>query len=91
MNVMAQISDALRKFEPSHSFIMAMKWDSIKKGKSFERQDPLLLKYLKGETLPIDGEKGYIGLGVENYPLGWGKLEENGLKNLYPKGWRKNR
>lgn len=84
-------SEVHKKFEPSHSFIMAMKWDSIKKGKSFSHQDPLLLKYLKGETLLIDGEKGYIGLGVEGYPLGWGKLGENGLKNLYPKGWRKTR
>lgn len=84
-------SEKYQKFEPSQSFIMAMKWDEIKKKKSLAREDPLLLRYLKGETLPVMGEKGYIGIGVENYPLGWGKLEESRLKNLYPTGWRKIR
>lgn len=79
------------KFIPSQSFIMSLKWNEIKKRKSFSLVDPLLLRYLKGETLTLEGEKGYIGIGVENFPLGWGKFEENRLKNLYPKGWRKAR
>lgn len=79
------------KFVPSQSFIMSLKWNEIKRGKSLPLDDPLLLRYLKGETLSLEGEKGYIGTGVENYPLGWGKFEENRLKNLYPRGWRKTR
>jgi NOL1/NOP2/fmu family ribosome biogenesis protein len=70
---------------------MSLKWENIRRGESFFLNDPQLLRYLKGETLPLEGDKGYIALGVEQFPLGWGKLGENGLKNLYPKGWRKTR
>ncbi|NLM27186.1 MAG: NOL1/NOP2/sun family putative RNA methylase [Clostridiaceae bacterium] len=79
------------KFEPSQSFAMALEWNNIKRKRSFSVNDADLIRYLKGETLPRFGEKGYIALGVEGYPVGWGKIEENGLKNLYPKGWRRTR
>jgi len=79
------------KFEPSQSFAMALEWSSIKRKESFSVNDGDLIRYLKGETLPRFGEKGYIALGVESYPVGWGKIEENCLKNLYPKGWRRTR
>lgn len=78
-------------FEPSQSLIMALKWEELKRKETFSLQDPDLLRYLKGETLNREGEKGYIALGVNAFPLGWGKMSENGLKNLYPKGWRKTR
>lgn len=78
-------------FEPSQSFIMSMEWENLKHRESFSLNDPELMRYLKGETLFRDGEKGYIALGVDEFPLGWGKIEESGLKNLYPKGWRKAR
>lgn len=78
-------------FEPSQSLIMALMWKDLKRKMSFSLQDPNLLRYLKGETLGLEGEKGYIALGVDEFPLGWGKMAENGLKNLYPKGWRKTR
>lgn len=78
-------------FEPSQSLLMSLKWENIRRGESFFVNDPQLLRYLKGETLPLEGDKGYIAIGVEQFPLGWGKLGENGLKNLYPKGWRKTR
>lgn len=80
-----------QKFEPAQSLIMAMKWDDLVRRESFSLRDPLLIRYLKGETLPVEGDRGYIALGVEEFPLGWGKLNEYGLKNLYPKGWRKTR
>jgi NOL1/NOP2/sun family putative RNA methylase len=78
-------------FEPSQSLIMALRWENLKRRKFFSLKDPDLLRYLKGETLQHEGEKGYIALGVDGFPLGWGKIGENGLKNLYPKGWRKTR
>jgi NOL1/NOP2/sun family putative RNA methylase len=78
-------------FEPSQSLIMAMRWENLKRKESFSLKDPDLMRYLKGETLQREGEKGHIALGVDGFPLGWGKIGENGLKNLYPKGWRKTR
>lgn len=79
------------KFEPSQSLAMALKWSQIKRKESFSVNDADLIRYLRGETLSRFGEKGYIALGVEGYPIGWGKIGENGLKNLYPKGWRRSR
>jgi len=83
--------EAYEKFEPSQSFAMALEWSNIKRKESFSVNDADLIRYLRGETLSRYGEKGYIALGVEGYPIGWGKIEENGLKNLYPKGWRRAR
>lgn len=79
------------KFEPSQAFAMALDWNNVIRKKGFALDDPALIRYLKGETLIFEGEKGYILLGVETFPLGWGKINNNQLKNLYPKGWRKTR
>lgn len=84
-------SEDRESFEPSQSLIMALRWENLKRKESFSLKDLDLLRYLKGETLQREGEKGYIALGVDGFPLGWGKNGENGLKNLYPKGWRKTR
>lgn len=84
-------SEAHGSFEPSQSLAMALSWENIKRKESFSLQDSDLIRYLKGETLQRDGMKGYIALGVDGFPLGWGKQGENGLKNLYAKGWRKVR
>ena len=50
-------------------------------------------KAIKGISLTIeDGEaahqKGWHLLCVEGYPLGFGKLVNQTLKNKYPAGWR---
>jgi len=79
------------KFEPSQAFAMAVDWDNAKRKKGFSLDDPDLIRYLKGETLLHEDGKGYILLGVERFPLGWGKINNGQLKNLYSKGWRKTR
>jgi len=83
--------EVYRKFEPSQAFAMALDWDDVKRKKGFSPDDPDLIRYLKGETLFVEGEKGYIMVGIENYPAGWGKIDNHQMKNLYPKGWRKAR
>ncbi len=76
------------RFEPSHSLVMASKAESFKRVMRFDWQDQNILRYLKGETLFAEGEKGYTVVCMEDYPLGWAKQEAGMLKNLYPKGWR---
>ena len=44
-------------------------------------------RYLRGETLP-GGGKGWCGVLVEGYPLGWVKAAGGVVKNHYPKGRR---
>ncbi len=51
-------------------------------------KDEAVRKYLKGETLLIEAEKGYHVLGVNGYPLGFVKSHNGMLKNQYPPAWR---
>ena len=52
-----------------------------------------MIRYLKGETLDISDmevkhPKDWQLVCVDGYPLGWGKLAGNSLKNKYYAGWR---
>lgn len=80
---------AKERFEPSHSLLIALAGRDIKNTVSFGRDSKEVYSYLKGETLMIEGEKGYTGICVDGYTLGWAKQTGDMLKNLYPKGWRK--
>lgn len=77
------------RFEPSHSFILSLKKGDLKNALNFSSDSSEVLRYLKGETLMIEGSKGYTGVLVDGYTLGWAKQTGDMLKNLYPKGWRK--
>lgn len=47
------------------------------------------LQYLHGETISCPGEfKGWVLIGYEGFPLGWGKANGGTAKNHYPKGLR---
>ncbi|ACL76514.1 RsmF rRNA methyltransferase first C-terminal domain-containing protein [Ruminiclostridium cellulolyticum] len=76
-------------FVPSHSLAVSMSKSEMKNTISFESNSRDVNSYLKGETLIVSGEKGYTGVCVDNFPLGWAKQTGDMLKNLYPKGWRK--
>ncbi len=76
------------RFEPSASLVMAMRMNDFKRVINLSVQDHSVIRYLKGETLIHDGEKGYVAVCVDGFPLGWGKQDSGTLKNLYPKGWR---
>lgn len=77
------------RFEPSHSMLVSLKEKDLKRSINFTSASKEVMSYLKGETLMIEGEKGYAGICVDGYTLGWGKQTGDMLKNLYPKGWRK--
>lgn len=77
------------KFEPSHSMVIAMKKEDIKNVMDLSSSSREVLSYLKGETLMIEGQKGYTGICVDGHTLGWAKQTGDMLKNMYPKGWRK--
>lgn len=77
------------RFEPSHSFILALNKEEIKNIINLDSNTADVSKYLKGETLMFEGSKGYTGVLVDGYTLGWAKQTGDMLKNLYPKGWRK--
>lgn len=81
------------RFEPSQPLALALHKEDVEATLSLSVHDERLCRYLKGETLSIDpGEaqnsKGWHLLCVEGYPLGFGKLVNQTLKNKYPAGWR---
>lgn len=76
------------RFEPSQSLIMASKISDFKRIIRFAKDDPNIIRYLKGETLFHNEDRGFAAVCYEDFPLGWVKQEGQMLKNLYPKGWR---
>ena len=66
----------------------ALKYEDFKWVVTFKKDDLNIIRYLKGETLIQEGEKGYTAVCLERYPLGWAKQTGKMLKNLYPKNWR---
>lgn len=82
-----------KRFEPSQALAMALNPESYPYCISFSHEDERVIRYLKGETVDISDKNVEKGNGwqlvcVEEFPLGWGKLAGNTLKNKYYAGWR---
>ena len=83
----------------AHAMALALTADDFRYALRLDADDPLLQKYLRGETLqwpqnswPSTGwpEGAYVAICLDRFPLGWAKAQNHGfLKNLYPPGWRK--
>lgn len=76
------------RFEPSHALALALAPKDF--AKVWKVTGEQAQKYLKGETLAAEGEKGWYLICMEGYSLGFGKLSGNVMKNHYPKGLRKS-
>lgn len=80
------------RFEPSHSLAMCLKKDLFKSVLDLPLSDLRTEKFLRGETLELGaekGEKGWCGVCVDGFPVGWGKAAGDIVKNHIPKGLRK--
>lgn len=81
------------RFEPSQALAMYLKKEEYADTLDFPLSDERVVKYLKGETLDVEDlvsgrEKGWYLVCVDGYPLGFGKLANQTLKNKYLPGWR---
>lgn len=77
------------RFEPSQAFAMGLKKEDAKKTIEFNIKDENLIRYLKGESFNVSSKKeGWHLICLENYPIGWGKVQNGRLKNKYLSGWR---
>ena len=76
------------KFKPSHSSVLCFKRTEFKRILDINADCVDALRYLKGETLNISGEKGLTIVCVDGFTLGWAYHDGNMFKNLYPSGWR---
>ncbi len=76
-------------FNISSAFIRHLKIEDCKNIINFSLDDDRLIKYLKGETLYINGIKdGDYIICIENMTVGLGKIKDGKVKNMYNKNWR---
>ena len=77
------------RFEPSHALALALKPTEAVHVWNLDSASDEARNYLKGNTFPAEGEKGWYLITVDGYSMGWGKLAGGIMKNHYPKGLRK--
>ena len=82
-----------KRFEPSQAFAMNLKKDEYPRILDLPVSDERVVKYLKGETLDVEDlvsakDKGWYLVCTDGFPLGFGKLAGQVLKNKYLPGWR---
>lgn len=77
------------RFEPSYALAHSLQEKDVIRSYNFKFDDINLLKYQKGETLEGNHKKGYGLILVDHYSLSFYKESNNIIKNLIPKGLRK--
>ena len=75
------------RFEPSHALALALCPGNVRNVWKLGSESDAA-SYLKGQTLPAQGEKGWYLVCMDGFSLGWGKLAGGMMKNHYPKGLR---
>ncbi|MBR5279644.1 MAG: RsmF rRNA methyltransferase first C-terminal domain-containing protein [Clostridia bacterium] len=80
---------AYGKLKPAQSFIMSLPKDAFVRNVDLSWDSDEVKRYVRGESLNIDGKDGLTAVRVEGYILGVGDLRGDVLKNAYPKGWRR--
>jgi NOL1/NOP2/sun family putative RNA methylase len=84
------------RFEPAHALALGLAKENVWRSIDFDSQAVQLGLYLRGAPLSIKGidlkvqGDGWCLVLVDGYPLGWGKISGELLKNEYPKGLRMN-
>ncbi|MBM3909255.1 MAG: RsmF rRNA methyltransferase first C-terminal domain-containing protein [Firmicutes bacterium] len=75
-------------FYPSHHLAHNLRIQDVKQNLNLTLDDSRLNRYLQGEEILADIEKGWILISVDGLPLGWGKASQGRIKNHYPKALR---
>jgi len=76
------------RFEPSQAFASGLSLGDVKHAVTFDGTSDQSVRYLKGETLPVEVENGWHLVTIEGMSLGWGKVVNKRLKNKLEPSWR---
>jgi 16S rRNA C967 or C1407 C5-methylase (RsmB/RsmF family)/NOL1/NOP2/fmu family ribosome biogenesis protein len=74
------------RFEPAHALAMAAGVAVARRGRRLD--DAEAAAWVRGEALGHQGPDGWMVIGWNGWPLGWGRAAGGSLKNHYPKGLR---
>ena len=79
-----------QRFEPSQALACALSVTDYDKLIRLDPEDPRVIRYLKCETISLNGEyeDGWYLVCAGQHPLGWLKITKNIIKNKYLPGWR---
>ncbi len=81
------------RLEPAHALAMVLRAQeaarSLELHPNPDESWDMVSAWLRGESVPADGENGWTLALAEGYPIGWGKVSGGQLKNHYPKGLRR--
>lgn len=72
---------------PDHALAMAMKAEDARR--VFDMDEATAARFMEGEEIAADTEKGWTLMTYKNMPLGWGKASAGAIKNHLPKGLRR--
>jgi len=91
------------RFAPSQALAMGLEAGDAARRVDYGADEPEAIKYLKGETLPLEPRRltlkpgedgrapeaaGYALVCIDGFPVGWGKLRDGLLINERAPGWR---
>nr|WP_283244872.1 RsmF rRNA methyltransferase first C-terminal domain-containing protein [Gehongia tenuis] len=77
-----------KHFVPHHAMAMALLKGDARRELALAADDPRLLAYLRGETVPGAPDRGWGVVLVDGYPVGLMRESEGIYKNGLPKGLR---
>ena len=79
------------RFEPDHALSHVLTPGDVKYYVNLSADSNEVSQYLSGMTVNCDRDmKGWCLVGVDDFPLGWGKAANGVIKNHYPKGLRRH-
>lgn len=78
------------RFEPSQALACALKSSEYDNVYNMSADDEDVRRYLKCESIELKKEcrDGFVLMCVDNYPLGWAKVNKGNFKNKFLPGWR---
>ncbi|MDR3238698.1 MAG: RsmB/NOP family class I SAM-dependent RNA methyltransferase [Clostridiales bacterium] len=76
------------RFEPSQAFAMGLRKEDAGNRVTFSAASGEAARYLRGESFDADRcPDGWALVCLEEYPLGWAKIQNGKMKNKYLKSW----
>jgi NOL1/NOP2/fmu family ribosome biogenesis protein len=73
-------------FVPGHALAMGLTPADVRQSLDFAPDDARLIAYLRGDSLRVPGEPGWVLVTVDSLALGWGKRTSDIVKNRRPSG-----